>query len=89
LNITYLIKNKSDYTLMNLSLATKESGPLSLNVSGILPGQTAEAIESLRIEDGGLQNYLLRTAEANAFDPNGIVFKANSNISIKIGGGSE
>lgn len=87
LNISYLIRNRNNFTVLNLSLATKESGPLELNVTRLLPGQTAGADESLRIEDGLLAGPLMRTAEVSASDPSGNDLLANSTLSIKIGAG--
>ena len=88
LNISYQIKNRSNFTLINLSLVAKEVGALQLNVSRLSPGQIAGAKEILRIEDKHLPGPFLRTTEVRALDPSGRILVANSTLVVDVGAGA-
>jgi|WetSurMetagenome_2_1015567.scaffolds.fasta_scaffold469325_1 hypothetical protein len=66
LNITYLVKNNGNSTMMNISLLTDEKGPFDLNVSVLLPGQSAAGNESISVSDGNLPGPIIRTAKVKA-----------------------
>ncbi len=64
LNITYLVLNNGNSTMMNVSLFTEEAGPVDLNVSILLPGQSAGGKESISVVDNNLPGPIIRTAKA-------------------------
>jgi hypothetical protein len=64
LNITYLVLNNGNSTMMNVSLLTEEAGLVDLNVSILLPGQSAGGIESISVVDDNLPGPIIRTAKA-------------------------
>jgi hypothetical protein len=84
LNISYLMLNNGNYTLMNVSLATEESGPVKLNKSIILPRQTIGGIESILLTDSDFSRPIIRKAQVSAKDPRGKIIALENSTSIEL-----
>ena|GEM_PF-6363098 len=83
-NISYLVVNQGNFTMMNVSLATEENGTVDLNVSALLPGQSAGGNESIKVEDKNLTNPIVRKARAEANDPVGAIIIGENITSINL-----
>ena len=84
LNISYLVVNKCDYTLMNVSLKTVENGSVHLNKSILLPRQTSGGIESILLNDSDFSRSIIRRVEASARNPHGEILTLNKSTSIEL-----
>lgn len=84
LNISYLMLNNGNYTLMNVSLATEESGPVGLNKSIILPRQVIGGIESILLNDSDFSRPIIRKAVVSAKNPLGKIITFENSTSIEL-----
>lgn len=84
LNISYLVVNKCDYTLMNASLKTEETGPVLLNSSILLPGKAYVGIESMLLNDSDFPGPIIRTVEVSTKDPVGNRITQKNSTSIEL-----
>lgn len=84
LNITYLVKNNGNSSMMNISLLIDESGPIHLNASGLLPGQSAAGNESILVGNENLPGPIIRTAKAKAENTLGERVSADNSASINV-----
>lgn len=82
LNMTYLVINNGNSTMMNVSLLTDEMGPVELNVSNLLPGQSAVGNESIPVGDDNLPGTIIRTAKAKADNSLGESVSGENSTSI-------
>lgn len=83
-NISYLVVNLGNFTMMNVSLATEENGTVDLNVSALLPGQSAGGFESINADYRNLTSPLIRRARAQVVDPLGKSIIAENSTSIDL-----
>lgn len=84
LNISYIVVNKCNYTLGNVSIETKEDGSVLLNMSVLLPGHTLGGIESLRLNDSDFAKPIIRTVQVTAKEPSGKKIIQENSTSIKL-----
>ncbi|MBN1235209.1 MAG: hypothetical protein JW999_04065 [Methanotrichaceae archaeon] len=83
-NISYLVTNLGNFTMMNVSLVTEENETINLNSSALLPGQSAGGNESIKVEDKDLTNPIFRRARAEANDPVGALITGENMTSINL-----
>lgn len=85
LNITYFVINNGQHSSMkNVSLLIDEIGPIQLNVSGLLLGQSAVGNESILVGDENLPGPIIRTAKAKAENTLGENVSADNSTSIRV-----
>jgi hypothetical protein len=84
INISYLVLNNGNYTMMNVSLVTEESGPVQLNKSTILPRQVIGGIESILLNDSDSSRPIIRKAVVSAKNPLGKMTTFENSTSIEL-----
>lgn len=84
LNISYIVVNKYDCTLMNVSLETEENGPVLLNKSILLPLQASGGIESILLNDSDFSHHVIRKVEVSARNPDGEMITKENSTSIEL-----